>query len=103
MIDCANILNEIERQDLLEIIATINHIGFITDEDGTYATSTLIENWSDKCSEILIQNGLSDSDLTKYAEFISDAGAIYILYDNNRMTLEEIQSILIKKFITLES
>lgn len=64
-----------------KIVKHLNDFGVISDEDSYGISSTLIEKWSDSCTDYLIQHGYEGGPLSIIGEYVQGYGAVYGLYD----------------------
>ena len=77
------------------LVTTLNATGIVSDEDNNVGiSSTMIERWSDDCTDYLRENGYTGGELTDDGGYFPGHGAIYILYDKQPVTYEEAREYL---------
>jgi hypothetical protein len=86
--DAYDVLLGIEDAELRRVAHQLRVSGLVTDEDGLCLGSTLIEKWSERCTGLLRQCGYAGGDLKVSAKFFKHCGAIYVLFDAKRHSLE---------------
>ncbi|MEJ2610690.1 MAG: hypothetical protein P8179_11530 [Candidatus Thiodiazotropha sp.] len=72
-----------------KLVSILNRNGIVSDEDGLGLSSTMIEAWDEDCDAYLAENGYQGGTLETAAEFISDHGAVYVIYDSESITYEK--------------
>ena len=86
--DAYHVLISIEPAELQRLVDQLSQTGLATDEDGLCLGSSLIEHWSTKCTSRMEQLGYSGGALACTGKHFADIGAIYVLYDSSRHSLE---------------
>jgi len=71
-------LESLDPEELGAIVGKLNNNGRVTDECGVGISSTVIEKWSDKDTDFLIEHGYTGGRLTSTTENSSDV-TVYIL------------------------
>ena len=84
-------LLEIEAAELKRVADQLNLTGLATDEDGLCLSSSLVEHWSDDCTELLRDHGYQGGKLLVTGRFFNHCGAIYLLYQSSSHSLEDAQ------------
>ena len=82
--DTINALNGISSSELQKIAIALNATGFVTDEDSLAFGSEIIEHWTHKCDQFLINEGYSGQKLESTGKYFPHCGAIYVLYDTGQ-------------------
>jgi len=82
-------LLEVDDLALRLVSNQLNETGLATDEDGLCLGSMLIEHWSERCTELLRRRGYEGGRLQGTGQYFSQCGAIYVLYDSERCTLDD--------------
>jgi hypothetical protein len=86
------VLTSINSDELRRVADQLNDTGLATDEDGLCLGSSLIEHWSPDCTSFIAKFGYSGGPLACSGKFFPAVGAIYVLYDDARHTLESAQA-----------
>lgn len=76
-------------QELFALAALFNKQGIVSDEDGPWISSTMIEHWSERCDDLLRDHGYTGGKLEVYAKYFSSHGNIYSLFDSGNFTPED--------------
>lgn len=87
--DACAILAGIEPADVQALADRLNRLGWASDEDGLCLSSTLVERWTTECTALLRGQGYAGSDLMGIAQYFSHCGAIYVLYDSERLSVQD--------------
>ena len=66
------------------LVKKLNENGMISDEDNDLKiSSTMLEYWTDECTDYLHKNGYTGKSLTFIGGYFEGHGAIYVLYDQS--------------------
>lgn len=76
-------------ESVATLVAELADRGLVTDEDGTGLSSVMIEGWNASCDTMLRLHGFAGGVLRKAGNFFPWVGAIYCLYDSERMTMTQ--------------
>ena len=87
--DVLESLKNLEAQELADLAALFDRRGIVSDEDGPWISSTMVEHWDERCDELLRAHGYRGGKLEPYAKYFSHRGAIYSLYDSESITWED--------------
>lgn len=87
--DVLESLKDRDAQEITELVALFQQRGIVSDEDGPWISSTMVEHWGESCDAFLRFHGYRGGKLLTYAKYFPHRGAIYSLYDSRRMTREE--------------
>lgn len=69
-------------QELVDFAEVLNKQGIVSDEDGTWVSSSMVEDWDGQCDSLLHAHGYKGGELRRYAKFFDGYGSIYALYDS---------------------
>ena len=83
-----NILQGTDSEAVKNLVNKLNFDGIVSDEDGCIVSSFMIEHWSEECDLYLYRNGYTGSRLVRYGKFFPSHGAVYVLFDGDRHSLE---------------
>jgi len=84
--------NNIQINNLTHIL---NTEGYLSDESNkSCLSSVMIENWNDKCTNYIRNFGYVGGKLSCYAKYFSTKGGIYLLFNTEKISLEEAKLIL---------
>lgn len=83
------ILKSFDANRLACISHQLNTTGFANDEDSLELGSTLIEHWNDSCTRLLREHGYTGEELRAIGKYFPEKGAVYVLYDEGRHSLED--------------
>jgi len=84
MTSTLKILEGLEMADLQPLVTILDTIGFVTEEDDTALSSTMVEAWDVTCETFVRTHGYRGGQIKTIAKFFEGYGAIYGLYDANR-------------------
>ena len=89
--DILQVLKEERQKAMVEyLVTTLNTTKLFSDEDNNVGvSSTMLEHWSDECTEYLRENGYTGGELFCIGKYFSAHGAIYVLFDRQGVTYEE--------------
>jgi hypothetical protein len=82
------ILKQWDKQTLNKLVKKLNSDYLVSDEDSIELSSIMIENWSDECDDYLQNSGYTGGKLNSHGEYFNNRGAIYVLFDETKITYE---------------
>lgn len=71
-----------------QLAVFMNHNHIISDEDDLGLSSMMIENWTEECDQYLKKYGYNGGKIKKTGKFFPNIGAVYVLFDENKITYE---------------
>ena len=88
-------MQEGQRERIEYLVTRLNEDGMVSDEDNSVGiSSTMLERWSEECTEGLRKNGYFGGDLLCIGRYFCGHGAVYVLYDTENISYEEAMAYL---------
>jgi hypothetical protein len=77
---------------LQPLIDQFNSVGIVSDEDGLGISSSMAEGWNRSCDSFIASHGYRGGPIKLHAEYFSNSGNIYALYDSETISDGEVRA-----------
>tara|TARA_B110000240_G_C13106653_1_gene286569 strand:- start:55 stop:375 length:321 start_codon:yes stop_codon:yes gene_type:complete len=84
-----DILKGMDPANISKIVVQLNREGAFTDECDLEFQSTAMEEWDEKCTSYLANNGYSGGYLKLTGQYFSEVGNVYVIYDTDDLNAGE--------------